>query len=641
MYELLLRRVGEMQHQSCIILTSREKPKEIDAMESRVDGVCSFQLSGLNLKEGCDLLKDQDIFGKDENWKELIEKYSGNPLALKQVAASIKNLFSGDISLFLEENITAFGDISSLLDDQFNRLSTQEKEVMYWLAIERESISLADLLANLDSPISKRELLGIVFSLKKRSMIESNGPAFFLLQPVVLEYVTNRLIEQIRDEITSENIELFVTHPLIRADAKDYIRQSQISLILKPLVERLVSSSNTNYLETKLLRITSKLQQARLAVPGYAGGNIINLLVQLGSNLRGRDFSNLFICQAYLYSIDLQDTNFAYAEFSRSVFTETFGGVLSTTFSPDGKLLVSGATDGKIHVWEVGDGRQLHTWKAHSEWVKSVAFTPDSNILVSGSDDQTIRIWDVKTEQCIRILTGHTDWVWCVAINPEGSLIASGSSDKSIRLWSIGTGQCIRILDLHTDFVWSVVFSPDGTTLASGSGDNTIRLWNIQTGECTDILKGHTGGVKSLAFNSDGSILASGSEDQDIIFWDMHDKKSKLVLHEDSGWIRSIAFNPDGSLLGSASEGQMVRLWRVTTGECLKTLRGHSNSVNSVSFNSDGKTLATGGIDQTVRLWDVASGQSLRVFKGHTNWIWSVSLRPIAELLNQHFRSQT
>jgi WD40 repeat protein len=40
----------------------------------------------------------------------------------------------------------------------------------------------------------------------------------------------------------------------------------------------------------------------------------------------------------------------------------------------------------------------------HIGWVRSVSFSPDGRVLVSGSQDETIKLWDVKTGECLKIL---------------------------------------------------------------------------------------------------------------------------------------------------------------------------------------------------------------------------------------------
>src|ERR1700730_2845630 len=100
-YGKLVELVGTSSHQSCLLLTSREKLKEL----SRLEGVSvrSLQVTGVSQKEGRDILNDKGLFGSDEVWAALIDLYSGNPLALKLVSAPIREVFGGDIAEFMKE----------------------------------------------------------------------------------------------------------------------------------------------------------------------------------------------------------------------------------------------------------------------------------------------------------------------------------------------------------------------------------------------------------------------------------------------------------------------------------------------------------------------------------------------------------
>ena len=138
-YGKLFQRLGEAQHQSCLVLTSREKPREVVPLEGKASLVHSLQLLGLGQEEGREILQGKDLFGSEEDWAKLIQLYSGNPLALKLVSEPVREVFGGDIAGFLKEDETVLGDIHDLLDQQFQRLSQPEQEIMYWLAIEREA----------------------------------------------------------------------------------------------------------------------------------------------------------------------------------------------------------------------------------------------------------------------------------------------------------------------------------------------------------------------------------------------------------------------------------------------------------------------------------------------------------------------
>ncbi len=640
-YGELIRRVGEANHRSCLVLTTREKPKEVASLEGEGLPVRSLQLRGLKEAEGQEILKIKGLSGSEDEFRTLVERYVGNALALKVVATTIKDLFDGKICEFLQQETAVFGDIRDLLEQQFERLSDLEKDIMYWLAINREPVSLSELREDIVSPVPQQKLLEAWESLGRRSLIEKATPTLveknttaFTLQPVVMEYVTQRFIEHVCEEIVSHNIDLFRCHALMKATAKDYIKETQVRLILQPVLDGLlVAFKSKRGAEEQLNQILARLREASPPEAGYTAGNIINLFCQLGTNLRGYDFSHLTIWQADLKCMQLQGVNFAHADLAKSVFAETFGGVLSVAFSPDGELLALGDTKGEIHLRQVADGRQVLICKEHTSWVISLAFSPDGRIFASSSADCSVKLWDVDTGQCLQTFQGHDNEVWSVAFSPVGSTLVSGSDDQTVKLWSVRTGQCLRTFEGHTSWVHSVAFSPDGQMLVSGSDDQTVKLWDINTGGCLKTFQGHRDGVRAIAISSDGQMLASSSEDQTVKLWDISTGKCLKTFQGHSNEIYSVAFSPQGDLLASGSHDQTVKLWDISTGECLRTFQGHSSWVYSITFSPQGELLASGSYDQTTRLWSVRTGQCVRTFQGYTAQILSVAFSPDGQTL--------
>ena len=205
--------------------------------------------------------------------------YGGNPLALKLVAATIQELFDSDINDFLRSNVVVFGDIESLLGQQLERLPLLGREVVYWLALERESIQLSrlerDILywlvvqreevtgsrlyEDMVRPVSRQELLETLQSLRRHSLIEK-GDSGFTLQPVIMEYLTERFVKKIFAEIATERPMLLRSHALIQALAKDYVRRSQIEFILKPIADSLIAPLGRRAVTQKLTGILSALR---------------------------------------------------------------------------------------------------------------------------------------------------------------------------------------------------------------------------------------------------------------------------------------------------------------------------------------------------------------------------------------------
>lgn len=652
-YGQLLRCIAETPHQSCLILTSREKPKGLATFEGETMPVHTLQLSGLPETEGRELLKAKgSLRGSDTQWQMLIDRYAGNPLALKIVASSIRDCFEGSIEKFLDilqQGAFIFDDIRDLLDQQFDRLTPLEQAISYWLAINREPVSLEELQLDFGVSIPSRELLESLRSLQRRSLIEKavtplleDNATSFTQQPVVMEYVINQLIERICQEIIESKVALFSSHALIKVQAKDYVREAQTNLILQAVVDRLIAVlGSPQQIESCLNRILEGLRGKPPQEIGYAGGNIINLLRQAQIDLRGYDFSQIAVWQADLQGINLRQVNFSKADLANSIFTESLGNILSTAFSPDGQLLATCDTDGKVRLWHVKTGRLLLVCQGHDHWVHTVAFNPTGKTLASGSADQTVKIWDIQTGECVQTCNEHSHEVYAVAFSPDGQMLASGAGDRTVKLWDVHTGQCIRTLSAHQDLVRSVAFSLGGNRLASGSADHTIKLWDVQTGECWKTLTGHTDWVRSIAFNPYGNSLASGSSDRTVKLWDLDTGDCLKTYTGHQGAVYAIAFSSQGYLLASGSGDQTVKLWDVSTDICFKTLLGNTHQVSALAFSPTHKILACVSLDQTVRLWDVITGQCLKTWRGQTDWALPIAFSPDGQTLASGSEDQT
>jgi WD40 repeat protein/transcriptional regulator with XRE-family HTH domain len=631
-YGQLLKYVGETSHNSCLVLTSRELPKELVPLAGETLPVRYFRLAGLSVADGRKIFQTKGSFtGADEQWSVLIDRYAGNPLALKIVASAIADFFEGDIFSFLqllEQDSFIFDELRDLLQQQFQRLTHLEREIMYWLAINREPVSMQELQADFVRPIASGELLGAIASLQRRSLIEKTATRF-TQQPVVMEYAIAQFIDRIVQEIVQQKLNLFKSHVLVKATAKDYIRDAQIRLILQPAIDKLLANlGSSSSLESCFTQSLSMLRGKSHQEIGYAGGNILNLLRQLQVDVSGYDFSHLAVWQANFQGMNLCNVNFAYSDLHRSVFSEMLDEVWSVALSQDGQLLATGDNDCKIALWNIQTGQQILTCNGHANWVRSVAFSRDGQTLVSGSADRTIKLWSVMTGECLKTFSGHDSEVYSVAFSPDGQIVLSGSSDQTIKLWDVNTGRCLKTFTGHSKGIFAIAVSSDGKILASGSGDQTIKLWDIQTGKCFNTCTGHANWVLSAAFSPDGRTLFSSSPDRTVKQWDVHTGQCLKTYSGHQNWVMSVAVSRDGQSLISGSGDQTIKLWDTKTGQCLKTFIGHDQAVWSVALSNGGKTLVSSSSDQTVKLWDVETGQCLKTLAGHTNRVYSVAWSP-------------
>ena len=175
------------------------------------------------------------------------------------------------------------------------------------------------------------------------------------------------------------------------------------------------------------------------------------------------------------------------------------GKTYSVAFSPDGKRLASGHTDGDIKVWDAASGRLLNSEKANNYGVYSLEFTPDGTRLLSSGADAKVRVWDLAGKKEVTSFGEGFSSLCCVAISPDGRTVAAGGSDNLVRLWDVATGSLLGKLE-HSDWIQSIVFSPDGSQLASGANDKTVKTLGHGWREGSGSLK-LSGGATSLNGN--------------------------------------------------------------------------------------------------------------------------------------------
>ncbi|ABN67995.2 transcriptional repressor TUP1, partial [Scheffersomyces stipitis CBS 6054] len=263
--------------------------------------------------------------------------------------------------------------------------------------------------------------------------------------------------------------------------------------------------------------------------------------------------------------------------------------IRSVCFSPDGKLLATGAEDKLIRIWDLNTKRIIKILRGHEQDIYSLDFFPDGDRLVSGSGDRTVRIWDLRSSQCSLTLSIE-DGVTTVAVSPDGQLIAAGSLDRTVRVWDSTTGFLVERLDSgnengngngHEDSVYSVAFTINGKQIASGSLDRTVKLWNLEgkqdpqgnnspgkKSSCEVTYIGHKDFVLSVCSTPKNEYILSGSKDRGVIFWDQLSGNPLLMLqgHRNSVISVAVSLNSQGTegIFATGSGDCKARLWKWT-----------------------------------------------------------------------------
>ena len=359
----------------------------------------------------------------------------------------------------------------------------------------------------------------------------------------------------------------------------------------------------------------------------------------------------------------------------------------SIAFSPDGRLLAEGGTNGD-RLWDTSSGELLRKFRFHIIESTAIAFSPDGLTLTSGSYNSDIKSWDVKSGRAGLTLKNYSSPVNCVAVSPDGRIIASASgmgsrvygSDENItavHIWDSKSGRLIRTLNEKTPKISALAFSPDSGTLftstpyggvkawdlksgtlsrnllpeggygdfdtafspdakvfASVGGDSLVRLLDAQSGELIRTLQGHKERALTAAFSPDGRLVASGGKDRVVKLWDVRSGKHIRDLSGHTDPVFSLAFSPDGRTVSSGGLDKSIKVWDVQSGKLQGTLEGHAGVITSLRFTPDGRTLASsGGADESIKLWNPVDGRLISTLKGHLSFVADIAFSPDGQTL--------
>jgi WD40 repeat protein len=645
-YRGFLERLNSMIHRSSVVVVSREQPRFFSE-ESGSARVHSIELEGLD-KEAIErfvierkVTKQVDAEVLERLWKQSM----GHPLTLKLSGARIRNLFDGDIQAFLNTGSLAYGGLKDVLTEEFKVLTLPEKEVLYWLLINRDPVETrtpikfgmlrADVL--MLSLVDAEEKLGdCLDSLMRKSLIDSDKGAY-RLHELVGDYVKECLVEDVVAELVGDDrTELyFLNHcALVKAKSNDSIRQRQVREVITPIVQRLQANGLERPEEQKVF-FTRLVERARnLGVPdnSYLVSNIVQLCRSLKIDLTNFNFSGLLIRQANFRGVNLHNVNFARARVVDCVFNDIFGGVLCVRCSPDGKLLASSDTDGNISIWNYYSRELRIRFKAHTSWIFQMRFSPDGRFLISASEDQYCCVWQIETGKRIQCILAPKRLL-ALDLSPDGKQVAAAGEGGEIFLWNLENSQLVhtfRWKDLG--LIWSCAFSPDGKSLVSAGADSAIWQWNLQDGTGTSLIQETSIQCRALVYSPDGKYLARVSERNIIRVWDTEAKCDVAELKGHSQEIWTLIFGRDSNELISAGTDKWICVWNIEQQKQIRTFHGHDATIYSIAYQSKNFEIVSGSADQSICFWDYFADdvdkQKLNQLQGFFAGVRSIAFLP-------------
>ncbi|HWE38470.1 MAG TPA: c-type cytochrome domain-containing protein [Isosphaeraceae bacterium] len=213
----------------------------------------------------------------------------------------------------------------------------------------------------------------------------------------------------------------------------------------------------------------------------------------------------------------------------RSTYDTLYGGA----FTPDGKKFAFGCADNSARVVSVEDGKQTLKIDHHADWVFGTTFSREGKHLITLGRDGALKLTEAGTGSFIDDIGKNYSELKVLARHPKEDQVAIGGDERVPRLYKIFRTQArdmnytdfnlLRAFETQPGPIAAIAFSPDGGTLAVGGSGGEVRLYNVADGARKGTLKGHVGGIFAIAFRPDGKGVATGGFDGNVRLFDAAD----------------------------------------------------------------------------------------------------------------------
>lgn len=330
----------------------------------------------------------------------------------------------------------------------------------------------------------------------------------------------------------------------------------------------------------------------------------------------------------------------------RSEFKAHTSQVSSINFSPDGKLLASGGTDGFLKIWSLEEKKRIDSnySPVHQRRISAVEFSPDGKLLASASYDGIVKIWTNQGKFLYSLSSNKKDVILSISFNSDSSLLAASSSSGNITIWNVRNKYGVpdefysQVESSRDKRILSLKFHPKDRVMLTVAGfkNYDMAVWDIkQPHEKPKKVGTVSTAAQLVRYDKGGDLVASLRSDKTnvgmIEIRDFTDANMKVVgrIHDKQSTFSYFEFSPSNEFIVSVSSDGNIRVWDVsralniwkaknpqTLEKSVEMYTIHTKSAYQIGFKSlpsdlgrhqTSQILASANYDGNIEIWETVN----------------------------------
>ena len=298
------------------------------------------------------------------------------------------------------------------------------------------------------------------------------------------------------------------------------------------------------------------------------------------------------------------------------------GDAWSIRFTPDGEsVLINAITQRQAIV----EGRRLmiQQWSVRTREfvrefgngaVRAFDVSPDGLTVVTGESDGQIHLWELETGRLIRSFGGDETagpapgepLVLTVRFSTDGRRIASGGGDGFLRVWDTVTGEMLQSKE-KLGAVYAAFFDQEQNRII-GTWGTGLRFWSLDSDDLTTRVYPQGTAVHRLSLSDDGRYVLAASginfESGHSLIYDLLSDSEPRQLDQRQHPITDISLSPNGHIALTAASDGIVRVWDTGSATVIAELDQERETKVRAAFSDDGRQLATFDSEDTeLSIW--------------------------------------